>query len=180
MRRIRRTTGSDGFRSINLPALALAGALLGCGGGTAQPTTASPSCYPSCVKTLIEKCPLQGTCEGTVGATAAKVCYANGIKVNDQLISGPETVTVNDASGQPCYTVTETSTAGAAARIFSVTVNAQPVASITDNKSTLNSATITCNGVPTTLTFPNKPGDDCQPLWWYDEQRCTSGTCTFP
>jgi hypothetical protein len=174
------TTGSDGFRSITLAALALAGALLGCGGGTAQPTTASPSCYPSCVKSLIEACPLQGTCEGSVGATAAKVCYANGIKVNDQLISGPETVTVNDASGQPCYTVTETSPAGSTARLYTVTVNAQPVATITDNQATLKSATITCSGVPTTLMFPTQPGADCQPLWWNDEQRCTFGTCTFP
>ena len=172
--------GSDGFRSINLAAAALAGALFGCGGGTAQPTTASPSCYPSCVKSLLEECPLQGTCEGSVGVTAAKVCYANGIKVNDELISGPETVTVNNASGQACYTVTQTSTAGTVPRLYTVTVNGQEVARITDNQTTLNSATIYCSGAPTTLNFSTKPGADCQPLWWNDEQRCTFGTCTFP
>jgi hypothetical protein len=155
---------------------ALSALTAGCGGGTAAPTLASPSCYPACIANLLTECPLQGTCEGTLGVTAASVCYANGIKVQDQLISGPETVTVTNASGEPCYTVTETSAAGQAERLFSVTVNGAVVASITDKKSTENTATLTCGSVPTVLTFP-AAGADCQPLWWQDEQRCTAGTC---
>jgi hypothetical protein len=162
--------------SIRVVIGALAGTQLGCSGGSGQPTTASPSCYPSCVATLLEECPLQGTCQGTVGATAASVCYANGIKMRDQLISGPETVTVTNAGGQACYTVTETSAAGQPSRLFSVTVNGTEVARITDNQ-TQSSATIYCSGAPTVLPIP-APGADCQPLWWQDEQRCSSGTCS--
>jgi hypothetical protein len=169
--------GSSRFVAASAVVIALGSLLVCCGSGSAQPTNASPSCYPSCVASLLEECPLQGTCQGTVGATAATVCYANGITVRDQLISGPETVTVDNASGQPCYTVTETSAAGQTPRLFSVTVNGQEVARITDNKATGNSAAIYCGGVPTTLSFP-APGADCQPLWWTDEQRCTSGTCS--
>jgi hypothetical protein len=177
LRSMTSSQGSQRFFTLGLVAAALAGAPLGCGGGTAQPTTASPSCYPSCVASLLEECPLQGACQGTVGLTSAKVCYSNGIKVNDELITGPETVTVNNASGQPCYVVTQTSTTP---RLFSVTVNGQEVARITDNKASQNNATIYCGGSPTVLAYPTKASDDCQPLWWNDEQRCTSGTCTFP
>jgi hypothetical protein len=165
-----------GFLMGGALAAALSTLAVGCGGGTSAPTLASPSCYPACIASLLTECPLQGTCQGTVGATAANVCYANGTKVEDQLISGPETVTVSNASGQPCYTVAETSAAGQAQRLFSVTVNGAVVASITDNKSTENSATLTCGSIPTVLTFP-AAGADCQPLWWQDEQRCTTGTC---
>jgi hypothetical protein len=148
----------------------------GCGGGASAPTLASPSCYPACIASLLTECPLQGTCQGTVGATAASVCYSSGIKVQDQLISGPETVTVTNASGQPCYTVSETSAPGQAQRLFSVTVNGVVIARITDNKSSQSSATLYCGNSPTVITFP-PPGADCQPLWWQDEQRCTTGTC---
>jgi len=170
--------GSWRFLAASAVVTALGGALLGCGGGGAGATTASPSCYPSCVATLLQECPLEGMCQGTVGATAAQVCYANGIKVRDELISGPETVTVTNASGQACYTVTQTlSSTGQTARVYTVTVNGQSVATLTDNQTTLNSATITCGNVPTVLPYP-KPGADCQPKWWTDEQRCTSGTCS--
>jgi hypothetical protein len=158
----------------------LGAAALGCGsGGGGQPTTASPACYPACIASLLQECPLQGTCEGSVAAESATVCYANGIKVNDQLISGPETVTVNNAKGQPCYTVTQTSAIGQASRSFDVTVNGQVVASITDNQASDNSAILYCGTAGTRIAFP-APGADCQPLWWADEQRCTYGTCSFP
>jgi hypothetical protein len=156
--------------------VALAALIADCGSGTSAPTLASPSCYPSCIANLLTECPLQGTCQGTVGVTAASVCYSNGIKVQDQLISGPETVTVTNASGQPCYTVSETSTPGQAQRLFSVTVNGQVIARITDNQSTQSSATLDCGNSPTVLAFPGA-GADCQPLWWQDEQRCTAGSC---
>ena len=177
---MKRMMGSCGFLSASLVATALGGALLGCGGGTAQPTNASPSCYPSCIKTLLEQCPLQGTCEGTVGSELTTVCYANGIKIHDTLMaSGSENVTVNNASGQPCYTVAENSAPGATSRGFTVTANGQTVATIADNQATENSAIIYCSGTPTVLMFPTQAAA-CWPLWWNDEQRCTFGTCTFP
>lgn len=54
--------------------------------------------------------------------------------------------------------MSETSTLEQAQRLFSVTVNGQVIARITDNQSSQNSATLYCGEIPTDLTFSGRRG----------------------